>query len=124
VVDEKEKEEYNEKSAGSGSLAPLGYYPLDISNPRVLSDMGLAIPRPTRFPPALAGLGDPRALSGLFEIIISFCSLAPAVLPVPPLLMTMKLFDIPAVLGLIHDRRVLVQSQFHKLISLLLVSLG
>jgi hypothetical protein len=65
-----------EKSAGSGSLASLGHNPLDISNPRVLSDMGLAIPRPTRFPPALAGLGDPRALSGLFEIIISFCSVA------------------------------------------------
>jgi hypothetical protein len=31
------------RTAGSGSLAPLGYYPLDISNPRVLSDMGLAI---------------------------------------------------------------------------------
>ena len=32
-----------------------------ISNPRVLSDMGLAIPRPTRLLPALtAGLGDPR----------------------------------------------------------------
>jgi hypothetical protein len=30
------------------------------SNPCVLSDMGLAIPRPTRLLPALAGLGDPR----------------------------------------------------------------
>ena len=42
----------------------VGYpSPLGISNPRVLSDMGLAIPRPTRFPPALttAGLGDPRS---------------------------------------------------------------
>ncbi len=33
----------------------------NISNPRVLSDMGLAIPRPTRLLPALAGLGDPRS---------------------------------------------------------------
>ncbi len=51
------------KSAGSGSIVstePFSAFPLDISNPRVLSDMGLAIPRPTRFPPALAGLGDPR----------------------------------------------------------------
>ena len=44
----------------------VGYpSPLGISNPRVLSDMGLAIPRPTR-------LGDPRSSSGLLEIIISF----------------------------------------------------
>jgi len=41
--------------AGSGNLVPpFG----NISNPRVLSDMGLAIPRPTR-------LGDPRSLISL-----------------------------------------------------------
>jgi hypothetical protein len=31
------------RSAGSGSFASLGHYPLDISNPRILSAMGLAI---------------------------------------------------------------------------------
>ena len=37
--------------------------PLGISNPRVLSDMGLAIPRPTR-------LGDPRSnFTSLREVI-------------------------------------------------------
>ena len=45
------------KSAGSGNFVLF----IRISNPRVLSDMGLAIPRPTRLLPALtAGLGDPR----------------------------------------------------------------
>jgi hypothetical protein len=39
-----------ERSAGSGNFVPF----LGSSNPRVLSDMGLAIPRPTR-------LGDPRS---------------------------------------------------------------
>jgi hypothetical protein len=45
-----------EKSAGSGNLVPPSQrreIEGNISNPRVLSDMGLAIPRPTR-------LGDPR----------------------------------------------------------------
>ena len=51
---------YNIISAGSGNFAPSLASSLReagtesrISNPRVLSDMGLAIPRPTR-------LGDPR----------------------------------------------------------------
>ena len=52
------------RGAGSGTfvLGPPSQEGLssDISNPRVLSDMGLAIPRPTRLLPALAGLGDPR----------------------------------------------------------------
>lgn len=53
------------RGAGSGTfvLGPSSQEGLssDISNPRVLSDMGLAIPRPTRLLPALtAGLGDPR----------------------------------------------------------------
>ena len=61
---------YNKSSAGSGNfvLSSFSDTPKQrsedrISNPRVLSDMGLAIPRPTRFPPALttAGLGDPRS---------------------------------------------------------------
>src|SRR5215213_3186022 len=41
-------------------------FPLDISNPRVLSDMGLAIPRPTR-------LGDPRSVTrgSLSNIILT-----------------------------------------------------
>jgi hypothetical protein len=49
-------------SAGSGILVPpFG----NISNPRVLSDMGLAIPRPTR-------LGDPRPLcASLSDIILT-----------------------------------------------------
>ncbi len=62
----------NKSGAGSGISVPFqdassqasrSEAPLGISNPRVLSDMGLAIPRPTRFPPALtpAGLGDPRS---------------------------------------------------------------
>ena len=59
---------YNEKGAGSGNFA----FPSrrearedNISNPRVLSDMGLAIPRPTR-------LGDPRSVeSRVLEIILS-----------------------------------------------------
>jgi len=52
---------YNERSAGSGNFVLLRR----ISNPRVLSDMGLAIPRPTRLPPVLtAGLGDPRSVLG------------------------------------------------------------
>ena len=56
----------NMRSAGSGTSAPIypspimGGEEIGISNPRVLSDMGLAIPRPTRLLPALAGLGDPR----------------------------------------------------------------
>jgi hypothetical protein len=53
-----------EDSAGSGIFVPFqdasshtsrSEAPLGISNPRVLSDMGLAIPRPTR-------LGDPRSV--------------------------------------------------------------
>src|SRR5687767_13808845 len=61
---------YNKSSAGSGTFALSLASSVQeagtesrISNPRVLSDMGLAIPRPTRFPPALttAGLGDPRS---------------------------------------------------------------
>ena len=54
---------YNKSSAGSGTLASPSQSEIregNISNPRVLSDMGLAIPRPTRLLPALAGLGDPR----------------------------------------------------------------
>ena len=56
----------NKSSAGSGNFVPPSPHQRrgegNISNPRVLSDMGLAIPRPTRFPPALtAGLGDPRS---------------------------------------------------------------
>jgi hypothetical protein len=56
--------------AGSGNIvskAPFSAFPPDISNPRVLSDMGLAIPRPTR-------LGDPRIFVSVFEIIISFAN--------------------------------------------------
>ena len=52
----------SKNGAGSGIFVspPLSGTPKDgregnISNPRVLSDMGLAIPRPTR-------LGDPRSL--------------------------------------------------------------
>jgi hypothetical protein len=61
---------YNKISAGSGNFVLSSFSDIPkqrsedrISNPRVLSDMGLAIPRPTRFPPALttAGLGDPRS---------------------------------------------------------------
>ena len=55
----------NKNGAGSGIFVspPLSGTPKDgregrISNPRVLSDMGLAIPRPTR-------LGDPRIASFL-----------------------------------------------------------
>ena len=44
------REEDKEHGAGSGTFVPPSG---SISNPRVLSDMGLAIPRPTR-------LGDPR----------------------------------------------------------------
>jgi hypothetical protein len=43
-------------------------FPLDISNPRVLSDMGLAIPRPTR-------LGDPRSFGKRFPLNIILTSL-------------------------------------------------
>jgi hypothetical protein len=67
-----------EKSAGSGTLVLPFPSPLhqegergesNISNPRVLSDMGLAIPRPTRLLPALAaGLGDPRSSSSLASV--------------------------------------------------------
>jgi len=51
---------YNKNSAGSGNFVPF----TGSSNPRVLSDMGLAIPRPTR-------LGDPRIFVSVFETIIS-----------------------------------------------------
>ena len=56
---------YNKSSAGSGRLVPLTSQreDADISNPRVLSDMGLAIPRPTR-------LGDPRSSSFLLLEIL------------------------------------------------------
>jgi hypothetical protein len=59
----------NKNGAGSGNFVPPSPHPQrgregNISNPRVLSDMGLAIPRPTR-------LGDPRIFSGSLEIIIS-----------------------------------------------------
>ena len=50
----------NMRSAGSGIIVPSPSSD-GSSNPRVLSDMGLAIPRPTRLLPALAGLGDPRS---------------------------------------------------------------
>ena len=62
----------NKSGAGSGKLVP----PLapqrrregNISNPRVLSDMGLAIPRPTR-------LGDPRSVcASLSNIILTSLS--------------------------------------------------
>ncbi len=62
-----------DKGAGSGnfaSKAPFSLSPLDISNPRVLSDMGLAIPRPTR-------LGDPRSVAS--------CS---TITPIKPLLLS------------------------------------
>ena len=53
--------------AGSGTfvLGPSSQEGLssDISNPRVLSDMGLAIPRPTR-------LGDPRSVCASLSNII------------------------------------------------------
>ena len=50
----------NKNGAGSGNSVPPSPHPQrgregNISNPRVLSDMGLAIPRPTR-------LGDPRSV--------------------------------------------------------------
>ena len=77
---------YNKISAGSGNfvLSSCSDCPKQrsedrISNPRVLSDMGLAIPRPTR-------LGDPRSSSGICEIIISFGNLSPS----PPLLPSPK----------------------------------
>jgi hypothetical protein len=52
----------NKKSAGSGNFVPF----IGSSNPRVLSDMGLAIPRPTR-------LGDPRSVTrgSLSNIILT-----------------------------------------------------
>ncbi len=60
---------------GSGIFVspPLSEIPKDgregnISNPRVLSDMGLAIPRPTR-------LGDPRSLGKRFPLNIILTSL-------------------------------------------------
>ena len=59
---------YNKTGAGSGNFVLF----IRISNPRVLSDMGLAIPRPTRLLPALtAGLGDPRNSPGGHEILNS-----------------------------------------------------
>jgi hypothetical protein len=55
------------RGAGSGTfvLGPSSQEGLssDISNPRVLSDMGLAIPRPTR-------LGDPRSVCASLSNII------------------------------------------------------
>src|SRR5918998_1388646 len=63
--------EFYKSSAGSGNFAlssfsgsPKQRSEDRISNPRVLSDMGLAIPRPTR-------LGDPRIFVSVFETIIS-----------------------------------------------------
>jgi hypothetical protein len=57
-----------EDGAGSGTFVPPSS---SISNPRVLSDMGLAIPRPTR-------LGDPRSSSFLLlETIISLLLTVP-----------------------------------------------
>jgi hypothetical protein len=57
-----------EHGAGSGTFVPPSG---SISNPRVLSDMGLAIPRPTR-------LGDPRSPSFLLlETIISLLLTVP-----------------------------------------------
>jgi hypothetical protein len=57
----------NKNGAGSGNFVLFHR----ISNPRVLSDMGLAIPRPTR-------LGDPRSSSKLpNENIISFANPSP-----------------------------------------------
>jgi hypothetical protein len=57
----------NKSSAGSGNLvppfAPQRRREGNISNPRVLSDMGLAIPRPTR-------LGDPRSVCASLSNII------------------------------------------------------
>ena len=51
---------HSKNGAGSGTFVPF----TGSSNPRVLSDMGLAIPRPTR-------LGDPRSSEfGVLEIII------------------------------------------------------
>jgi hypothetical protein len=52
---------YNKSSAGSGNFVRFPR----ISNPRVLSDMGLAIPRPTRLPVVVVSttLGDPRIFS-------------------------------------------------------------
>src|SRR5918911_2119805 len=68
-----------EVGAGSGTFVPSL---LGSSNPRVLSDMGLAIPRPTRLLPALAGLGDPRSVfEWLVEIIILLLLLIPSSCP-------------------------------------------
>ncbi len=71
----------NEDGAGSGTLASPSQSEIregNISNPRVLSDMGLAIPRPTRLPLALARLGDPRSGLGFVpEILISLLTLSP-----------------------------------------------
>jgi len=62
---------YNKNSAGSGNFVPF----TGSSNPRVLSDMGLAIPRPTRLPVVvvvvLTTLGDPRTEGSVLETIIS-----------------------------------------------------
>jgi hypothetical protein len=62
------QEKAKEDSAGSGNFVP--FPPSQergekkgISNPRVLSDMGLAIPRPTR-------LGDPRSVCACLSNII------------------------------------------------------
>jgi len=70
----------NKSSAGSGNLvppfAPQRRREGNISNPRVLSDMGLAIPRPTR-------LGDPRSVcASLSNIILT--SLIGVILMAPP----------------------------------------
>jgi hypothetical protein len=55
----------NKSSAGSGNFVPPSPHQRrregNNSNPRVLSDMGLAIPRPTR-------LGDPRSSSLLWSV--------------------------------------------------------
>jgi hypothetical protein len=62
---------YNEESAGSGTFALPSRRKAregNISNPRVLSDMGLAIPRPTR-------LGDPRSVETEPELnSVSVCA--------------------------------------------------
>jgi hypothetical protein len=52
---------YNKTGAGSGNFVLFHR----ISNPRVLSDMGLAIPRPTR-------LGDPRKTFSYSCILLLF----------------------------------------------------
>ena len=62
IAIDSENNNENMRSAGSGNFVPF----LGSSNPRVLSDMGLAIPRPTR-------LGDPRLVTrgSLSNIILT-----------------------------------------------------